>query len=473
MWQRTKEKFSSIFLVAFAFAFPLATDIGHGYSKSVSFAALAVGAWFSMLILWMNGIPMRIRWTRGKRLCAVIGLIALVYAGGLSFATFGWQDENFLFVAAFSTLTLCLLGGRDAFGHEAWHSIRVPLAVLTVGTVASSFLSLHQHTAFLGDPYHRTGLLTYLCCALIFLTAVGFAVSARVQAALLSALFIGSVLNAAVVAGQFYFPEFSLQYFKNLHRDLRPSGTLGHTNWMGTYLCLMLPLAATGFLAAEKRIKSVWLALVTAALFMTLLMGQTRGAWVGFAVFWAWLVIRQHRHWRKILLLSALLGAVAIVVVPSKDGVILNRVESLEGEVERASEGLPGAGSGRFGFWMYALEHLPPYILTGSGLDTYDEVGSPDAMPFQPLWKAHSIYFEYALTLGLPVLLLYLWFIWSCVRPERPSETDLMSWGFRASILTYLVQGIFIHDVVKVWPILWLVLALAVVWRREGERAAP
>lgn len=102
--------------------------------------------------------------------------------------------------------------------------------------------------------------------------------------------------------------------------------------------------------------------------------------------------------------------------------------------------------------------------MLGSGLDTLPDIAPAGVTP--PVDKAHSIYLEYAVTIGIPGLALYLAFLWMTF---GKASKDPLTWTFHAMLITYLAQGIFIHDTIHTWPLVWTLAGLAAV-HKQGAR---
>lgn len=277
-------------------------------------------------------------------------------------------------------------------------------------------------------------------------------------------LFSGFITSALALA-QFFLPrELTGAVFPPLLIDPRPFGTAGHPNWFGTYLVLLLPFAIH-FLLKEWRWR--WAVLV-GLLHASLLVCQTRGAWLAEAVLIVFTVGIWRQDLKKLAGLFGILTLVTALLLPAHNWKILTRASSLAMEAELAASGSERAGSKRFGVWKYGLEHLPRYSLLGAGLDSFgalaeDGVEAPNS-------KAHSIYLEYALTTGIIGLLCYLGFLWRCFWTHAPPD---FMWTFRTMLIAYLFQGIFIHDTVQTWPILWLLAGLCLGPLADGPDKAP
>ncbi len=459
--------FAAVFLVGFVIGFPLVTAPTRWGSNQNGFGALLGAATLAALLLFLRVRSEPLRWTSGPRIAAVLGFVSLVYSLGLLGATYGLLRPDFVFFVPLSFGVAIMLLRPGFLETLISRKLCLSLTALVLVTAAACLLTTHQHIALLGSHNRRTGFLTFLGCVTLFFLVVTFVRSGRTKRWILIAMVCGAALVSLLALWQFFDPGGSARrWFYDLNTDHRPMGTMGQPNWFGTYLCLLLPLAAAQFLVARTfAARSV--ALCSCALiFASLLVCQTRGAWVAMACFLAWLAIRHRFAWRKLLPLFAALALVATILLPCKNWEIYRRVTTFGKEIDRASEGSPGTGSSRFGYWIYGFEHLPPHLLIGAGLDTYEEVGAHDETP-PPIDKAHSIYLEYALTLGLPGLALYLIFLWGCVKHSTGTPENLISWGLKASIVTYLIQGLFIHDTIQSWPLLWVIAGLA------ASREAP
>ncbi|HET7626330.1 MAG TPA: O-antigen ligase family protein, partial [Verrucomicrobiae bacterium] len=190
----------------------------------------------------------------------------------------------------------------------------------------------------------------------------------------------------------------------------------------------------------------------------------TRGAWVATAVFIVFLFIARPEHRRNTMRLLVLMFFVTAFLAPWKHWQILKRADTLSTEAGKAIEGSSSTGSDRFKYWKYSLRELPRHAILGSGLDTLGEIAP--AGTAAPVTKAHSIYLEYAVTIGIPGLLLYLAFLRGCVR--RLSRSFL-HWTFRAIFITYFVQGIFIHDTIQTWPLIWFIAGICAVASLENK----
>jgi putative inorganic carbon (HCO3(-)) transporter len=236
----------------------------------------------------------------------------------------------------------------------------------------------------------------------------------------------------------------------------RSYATMGNPNWLGTYLLLLLPFAVGFYLESGRP----WACAAAGLLFANILTSQTRGAWLAAAVFGVMVFVGLRAYQKRLFQLLLVLLIITAVLIPCHGWAILRRASSFRTEADLALTGSNEAGTARFEVWKFAFRRLPAHFVLGSGLDTLALVGSPSDPA--PNSKAHSVFLEYAITLGIPGLVLYLLVL---RRAFSGAVTEPISWAFRATFLVYLIQGIFVHDTIPTWPLVWFLAALAVRFR--------
>lgn len=420
------------------------------------------------LLVWTAARAEPLCWTGRPRLAALVAVGVSVYGAGIVLATWGTDRWDGLLLPPLTLVVTAVCLRRAYWESLCARPVRLGVLGLAGWLFVVSVLSGFQAVSFAGSDYRRTGLVAFLGCLAIFLAVLAFVRTPDEKRRLLVLMGGGGAVVSLVAIWQFFAPEMAGRWYHELIHDPRPMGTLGQTNWMGAYLCLVFPPVLALFLEARLAAARLAWAGCCALLFACLLVGQTRGAWLALGAFLIWAGWSQRRLGKRLAGLYVLLALVAAVLIPSRDAMIYHRMWSLSDEVDHASAGAGVAGSGRFGFWKYGLVHLPAHALQGAGLDTFEQIGLREPVP-PPVDKAHSIYVEYAVTLGLFGLGLWLYFLGKC-RAELPADPrNLLAWGLRAALIVYLVQGVFIHDTIRAWPILWILLGLAAA---KG-RAAP
>ena len=455
VWRRNRWQLWG--LAGFAVIYPLLSAPEPYLNNLVKSRALTAVALLlaGLLLVPVLHILRPSTWGRAGRLSLGISAVLGVYAVILG----GVRLESVAILLLLPVLALFL--AQPANSPWLTRPVRDVTVSLVVVVVATCFLSAHQYVALFGHPYRRTGLATFCACVVVFLAGLRFLANRDDARFMVRCLVLGSVPVALLALVQFFDTSpFTAGFFTSLVRDPRPMGTLGQTNWFGTYLLLLFPFAVHW--AVNER-SWRWAGLA-GLLYASLLVAQTRGAWVAalsFMLVHAW---HLRREWRPLAGLALWFALLTAVLVPWNHRQILDRVGSFQDEAGLALQGQAGTGSGRFSFWRYALHHVPSRALLGSGLDTFGELGTRD-LP-APVSKAHSVYLEYAVTIGLIGLCCWMAFLWYCFGRASPTPGPL-PWRFVLG--TYWVQGLFIHDTIQTWPLLWLLAAAAVAASRNRQ----
>jgi len=465
-------------LAVFAFLYPFITITARREEpgNAVAFTALCISGICFGFFIWTSISPNRITAVGSTvRVATFLSVAIFFYVSFLIIATYGMQFYLLPLAVTWAAI-LALLFRQNLLEDLCGKPVRQSLSALIPVVLTACLLTFFQHTSIPGSFFRRTGLVTFFCCVVIFFTTVLFLQdekSHKTHKNVGRALLIGGGVIGVLGVLQFYDPWQAMsRWFPELQRDPRAIGTMGQANWFGTYLCLLLPLAIIELFTSTKTVGRFCFAALSGLLYAALVVCQTRGAWVAFSVFMLWLFIRQRSCRGKTLRLLLLFVVITVALVWSGNGKISSRLATLDSEIGSAKNFSPSTGSHRFAFWKFAIENLPAHVFLGSGLDTYELLPRPESGQ-APTDKAHSIYFEYALTIGLPGLAAYLLFLWFCTTPPAGGSGNLRAWGFRASIGTYLLQGIFIHDTIRTWPLVWLIAGLAVTYRRMQGKSLP
>ena len=127
------------------------------------------------------------------------------------------------------------------------------------------------------------------------------------------------------------------------------------------------------------------------------------------------------------------------------------------------------AGSGRIFIWKLAFKLIPKYPLIGSGPDTF--LYASAAQEIEDVYtifkkshvfmdKAHNEYLQYAVTVGIPALIIYLLFVGEILSKQKDILKNNVTLIFSLAIIGYLVQAFFNISTIGVAPIFWLLLGL-------------
>ena len=320
----------------------------------------------------------------------------------------------------------------------------IPLGLLLLCIFLSAFFSQDSSTGFIGSVMRYTGWTTYAFCAVLFLLAYGYGKH--------ETLFKPMIYAAAIVAVIGILQFYGINFVPHEYYDSSAYSTMGNTNWLATYLVIILPAAVLLYLLNNDR----KMLMASGVLFAGLLVSVTRGAWIAFFVTFVIIcvyIVLQKKSYKNLIKLVLVFTLVTIMLLPANDGLIYKRAFSIPETIDSALKNEGKAGSNRVEIWNKTLIIAQDNLLLGVGPDQLAiEMNKGGFMD-----KAHNIYLEILATMGLPALLAYLAFMAFFLRRWR-NEAGFI---FFTIIVTYLIQGFFNNDVIMVMPIFWIILGLA------------
>lgn len=386
--------------------------------------------------------------------------IYLVYPGGIAPPSY-FYAPRYVILIILATLALLPLSKRSDLKLEA--KIFLPLGLFLAFALISTLLARYPETAWIGSPYRFTGYTTYLACAVLFTLAS--------QTSRADDLLRWMVLSCAVVSSLALLQYFGLNLVP--HEPFREGfisyGTMANPNFLGTYTAFVLPAAEFFFLQGKE---PKWLACCV-LIFGALLTSLSRGPWVGsilgFAVvaYLAW----ENRSWRKAFMsLVIVYLALILALAPLRDGLIGARLLSLQNEAATVMRPLLNsedanrttldrAFSNRIFIWREVLGVLKDNWAFGIGPDhlIYQGIKTPGG---EVADKAHNIYLETAVTMGIFSLMFYLALVSMllCLPSGSPLTVKPI---IVIMLVVYLIQGFFNIDVVMLLPAVWIAFGLA------------
>ena len=174
-------------------------------------------------------------------------------------------------------------------------------------------------------------------------------------------------------------------------------------------------------------------------------------------------------------------GLVGLEIVGSRlsdqpDNIIWQAREMMHGRID------DDFGTSRGWIWRNALEVLPDNPIFGTGPDTFrhalGDARQAEAMErYHVLYydKAHNIFLQIAVCMGIPALIAYLIFLGGVFIPsvKRAFDRPLL-FAFGAAALAYVIQSFFAVEVPITTPLLWIALGVMAseVWRAKiGEKS--
>ncbi len=251
-----------------------------------------------------------------------------------------------------------------------------------------------------------------------------------------------------------------------------------NANISGGILAMLVPvgLALLIFPGTPRKLKWVaWPATLLAAL--TVLLSQSRGAWLGLAgAVLLLLVLRDRRFF--LVVVAAMAGAAFYVHQVGT---------AFVADLLLQSSTIPGA-AGRIEIWQRAIYMLQDFSFTGVGLGTFGRVAallypffliSPASVVPHP----HNIYLQAGVDFGIPGLVAFVALLAGFLLLQIEvlgNKTNLfaraLAAGFLGSMTVYMTHGMVdsITNFIKASLVLWSILALGVaVWALARDARSP
>lgn len=249
---------------------------------------------------------------------------------------------------------------------------------------------------------------------------------------------------------------------------LRVYSTLENPNVLGEYL-LLAGFVCGGLMCAVKREwQKIVYGVMLAAIFVCLILTQSRGCWLGLMVGLALMItITNGRLWG---FLPLCLAALPFVLPQS----IVNRFTSI-GNLEDSSS------SYRVFIWLGTLQMLRDFWISGVGMgeQAYNSVYPFYSYNAIVAPHSHNLYLQLMVHSGIPALLLFLGIVWMAARylvsvyrdQGKRSEWGLLSAAVGCGLVAYLFQGIFdyVFYNYRVMMIFLAVLGMALALYHSGR----
>ena len=353
---------------------------------------------------------------------------------------------------------IILLKDRTRIHHPAF----IPLFFFIIFATVSGFLAPVQITAWIGSPFRFTGLTTYYFCIVLFILAQTNGKTEKLLTALVYTAAIVSCLGLLQ-----YFGINLVPHIQNASPDLPSYGTMPHPDFFGTYTAFILPAAIFLFLRSKRFYNLLFPVLVYTGQVVSLCRGTWIASLIGLVIV-AWYAWNKPEMRRNLFILLGAFAVVTLLLLPADHGLLLGRIFSLQGNYGINLNDT--AGSYRMYIWRGALHLFLLYWPFGIGPDhlMYAHLVTP---AHELADKAHNIYLEIGLTMGVFTLLSYLAFLSFTLRKWKTE----IGFVLLTMIAVYLIQGFSNIDMVAIMPLFWIVLGLALAEQlnNKAKEAAP
>ena len=343
------------------------------------------------------------------------------------------------------------------------------ILIFAILAIISTIFSLDVKQSIFGKTTRYEGLITIIIYISIYFHAKNSFIKYKGLKPIILTTYIAICLIAIL---QYYIPS---KYGNPPLFGNGAHGTMGNTNFMGSFVTLILPVFIFLYITKNKK---AYLFCSTIA-FIAMIVCVARSSWVAFGfymiIFLIYLIIKKDKkYWRNFLILVVIFViSTTVITMTKKKNVVISKVNSIQRDIKTVKEtGVTNnkLGSNRIEIWKMTLKVIEKSPLIGCGVDALeygvikyapDEVVDYIFRTGQYVDKAHNEYLHIAATIGIPALIAYLGFIgsifFSGIKNAFKDERILI---LLIIITSYLIQAFFNISTIAVAPIFWFILGI-------------
>lgn len=376
----------------------------------------------------------------------------ILYTGGFSLLA--------LLLASYKTLTI---DKKD-----------ILILIFAVLTFISTMLSTYTSISIFGEQGRYEGLIMIYIYIIVYLCAKKYMSENSVKI-FANVMFYISMIIGTLGITQLYVVNLGTSPIFN--KGI--SGTFGNSNFFGSYISLVLPIAIAIFII-RANIKGFILSNV---MFWNMISSGTRSAWVAFAVVailgLVYLITQKNKDYYKRT--GILLVCFIVIFVLLFNGFGFRKgtktttnlkISQIGREIKDAAKtgDTSKMGSNRVEIWKMTLKLISKKPIFGCGTDNLKRglliYCTDDTMEFLNRTnaiadKAHNEYLQIAATLGVPALIVYLTFLGMILIPKLKLMFKNNAYlVIMLSIISYLVQAFFNISTIGIAPLFWMMLGI-------------
>ncbi len=327
------------------------------------------------------------------------------------------------------------------------------LATVTISTI----LSVHVPTSVLGLRKRFFGLSTYLPLLIMFFTTVTIKWDYRRLNRFAWMLAAGAALTSLVGLNQALGSAWPADLKSAF--DARAYATIGNPNFVGIYLVMALPIAASLISAESNRWRKGLAAIVSVLIVCTIIATKSSGAMLGLVIVTiAYLLFTNSDKLRDSKVLATVL--VLLVIVSMLGFFFIFQPES-------------GSRRSRTAAWQASLRVINERPWFGSGPDSGrfvigKEVRPQDGAPGQEVFEdAHNLFLTHATTSGLVAAALFVGLVIMGViaaakaAGETGGPAAVILYGTSSAMIGYTAATMVNPDNIVSLGIFWLLLGVA------------
>jgi len=427
----------------------------------------------------------------------LIGFVLIVF---LSFSTLFFQhwiipftwSKAIVFRVIISFLVFIFLYNfffRSEKRKEVFLKIRSLsiLFVILISFLFFSFLSLlysfDVQFSLWGDPLRSGGFINFFCYILFTFIAF-FALKENQWKKVWSAVIIAGIFISFIAIFQNF--GFLENYITPQH--FRPSSTLGNPIFLAIYLIPLIFLSLSfGIFSEKKRSRIFYFLSCLLFIFVVVFISQTRSAVLGLIIgFITFLFLYPVRGKKKITFIAFSLIIILIItfiLLWLSNSFFNSDFDIIKSGIQRVLSLIFDSSSiieSRLSAWKVSLKAIKDRPILGYGPENFEIAFNKYYDPLFPgiaptyysqeggaqWWdRAHNLFLDIVITLGIPALILYisffcvLLFYLQRVKTNNKEKKDLILInGIQASFLGYLTAVFFNFDTFDIYIIIFLLI---------------
>lgn len=345
--------------------------------------------------------------------------------------------------------------------------ISITLLIYGLLVIVATIFSKYRDSAIVGFLGRNEGMITILCYIVLFLASKKyFIIKKRGINIILFTVTIMSLL--AIIQLYVYDPIYKQATLFGVNKDIaiasqleRLMGTIGHRNFMSTYLIIFLPISVSFYVVFKEKKYFIFSTII----FIALLCTTTRSGWISVAsfAFLGGVFIRKNKEYLKRSFKLVVVAIIAVFIVNlTMQGTLLNRANTMKNDVVNFSD---KSGSNRVKIWKNVFECIKSHPLLGTGPDTVyqalaEEREKDPSVMSSGVDKAHNEFLHIAINSGIPSLVIYIVFLVLLVTNLFKHRDNRIYRILSLVFISFITQSFFNISVISVAPIVWILFGI-------------
>jgi putative inorganic carbon (HCO3(-)) transporter len=356
--------------------------------------------------------------------------------------------------------------------------IRMSFALFILWAGISTIFSSHQNFAFWGIYMRNQGLASYICYFIFFVYFLSVFQKNHITPIIYVLLSSSAIMSCLTILEYYKIQYINLLMGMKLDFPTQIHTTFGNSNCLGSYFSLMVPLGFMMFIQSKNKKETLILMFLTVMSFQGLILSLTRVAWVGVLLSLGFFLSFFLKDLKFIYKKLIVFGSIVLILTflfnyTGKSRISKQYIDAVKQTKQAVKKDIRRFASYRFYVYEKFI-HLTlsnvKNALVGVGPDClffFGKVPAKDEKKFPNLRgitfdKAHSEIIEYAATMGIPALILYMWFFlilfYFTIKKIKSASPEIIS--IFAGWLAYLIQSFFNIAIIGIVGIFFFYSAL-------------